>query len=102
MVIDLTTQQRALAAAIERMKLAAERERRDLTMDEIAQIDALTAAVATLTRAINLDTHVAASAASAGAYRAHAARGPPRSGEGNSILRWRAVSKIGSASCRAR
>jgi prophage regulatory protein len=90
--VALTERQRALAAAIERIAAAAERERRDLSEQELAHIGGLAAEVATLTRAINLGTDVAASAASGGVPRGHAlARGPPPSGDGESFLRWRQV-----------
>jgi prophage regulatory protein len=90
--VALTERQRALATAIERIAAAAEREQRDLSEQELAHIGALAAEVATLTRAINLGTDVAASAASGGVHRGHApARGPPPSGDGESFLRWRQV-----------
>jgi len=90
--VALTTRQRALAAAIERINAAA--EGRDLTMEEIAQSDALAAALAMLTRDINFNTDIAASPAPADLFRRHAmARGPPPSGH-ESFLRWRAVSAV--------
>jgi prophage regulatory protein len=90
--VALATQQRQIATAIERVKAAADGEARKLTEEELAHIAALTAAVATLTRAINSDIDVAASAANLDSYRSHAlARGPPPSGH-EAILRWRAVS----------
>ena len=86
----LTAYQRQLAVAVERIKAAAKREGRDLTEEELAHSEALTAAVVTLTRAINIGTDIAASAASAGADRRHAlARGPPSAHE--AIWRWRTV-----------
>jgi prophage regulatory protein len=90
--VALTTQQRHLAATLERIKAAAERKRRDLTDEEIEQLDALAAALATLTQTINLNTEIAATTASAGSDRGHAlARGPPPSCC-ETFLRWRAVS----------
>jgi hypothetical protein len=70
--VALTERQRALATAIERIAAAAEREQRDLSEQELAHIGAVAAEVATLTRAINLGTDVAASAASGGVHRGHA------------------------------
>src|SRR5262245_27081456 len=91
--VALATRQRALAAAVERIEADAKREGRDLTMEEIAQSDALAAALATLTRDINRDNDLAASPAHTGGARRHVlARGPPPSGQGESILRWRQVS----------
>jgi prophage regulatory protein len=88
----LSAHQRRIAAIIERIKAAAGQERRELSEEEIAQIAALTAAVATLTRAINRGIEVTASAANPDVHRGHAlARGPPPSAH-EAILRWRAVS----------
>ena len=76
--VALAARQRALAAGIERIEADAKREGRDLTMEEIAQSDALAAALATLTRQINSSNDVTASAARVDVHRGHAlARGPP-------------------------
>jgi prophage regulatory protein len=88
--VALATRQRALAAAVERIEADAKREGRGLSEEEIAQREALTATLATLTRDINRDIDLAASPAHADVHRGHAlARGPPLSGE--SFLRWRQV-----------
>jgi prophage regulatory protein len=88
--VALAARQRALAAGIERIEADAKREGRDLTMEEIAQSDALAAALATLTRQINSSNDVTASAARVDVHRGHAlARGPPSGHE--SIWRWRTV-----------
>jgi len=90
--VALAARQRALSAAIERVEADAKREGRGLSEEEIAQREALTAALATLTRDLNFNTDVAGSAARADAHRGHAlARGPPPGGH-EFILRWRAVS----------
>src|SRR5262245_54733508 len=87
----LTKRQRALGAAIERIAAAAERERRELSEEELAHIGDLVAEVATLTRQINADNDVRASPAHADAYRGHAlARGPSPSAH-ESIWRSRTV-----------
>jgi prophage regulatory protein len=93
--VALTAQQRALSAAIQRIEADAKREGRDLTEEEIAESETLTAALATLARDINRTNDLMASAASIDAHRGHAlARGPPSGGE--SILRWRDVaSRVG-------
>jgi prophage regulatory protein len=86
--------QHALAAAIARVKAPAEKERRAPTNDEIAEIEALAAALATLTRGINGANDVTPADANTGGHQSgHAlARGPPPSGCDASILRWRQVS----------
>src|SRR5262249_19038883 len=91
--IALAARQRALAAAVERIEADANREGRGLSEEEIAQREALTAALATLTRDINRDIDLAASPAHADVHRGHAlARGPPPGGHGEAFLRWHQVS----------
>jgi prophage regulatory protein len=91
----MIARQHALAAAIARVKALAEKERRDPTDEEIVEIEALDAALATLTRGINQANDLVPAAADTGRYhRGHAlARGPPSSGCDTRILRWREVAQ---------
>jgi len=92
--VVLAAQQRALTAAVERIKTAAKREARDLTVEEVAHVDALAATLTMLTRDINRVALLPTSTGNADAQRrGHAqARGPPPSGDGEALLRWRQVS----------
>jgi predicted DNA-binding transcriptional regulator AlpA len=84
--------QHALAAAVARLK--AQAVGRDLTAEEMAELDALQAAIATFTRAINRASHARQVPADTSAdHRGHElARGPPAGGRDAEILRWKAVS----------
>src|SRR4029434_7880539 len=84
--------QHALAAAVARLK--AQAVGRDLTAEEMAELDALQAAIARVTPAITRPSHARQVPADTGAdHRGHElARGPPAGGRDAEILRWKAVS----------